>query len=479
MENRWKKCLLSALLVITAIGWTAGSAAGAGSVIAVDRTAPAEVQVGDMFEYQIKVTNVSDVSLEDVAVSESVSGSFKFDSAQPTPASVSGQQMSWQLGNIGPGANKTIRVKGSATQEGLLENCGSVRVSYGLDKCNATKVVRPELKLVKTGPAEVLLCDPIPVEMVITNTGSGAAQNVVISDTFPEGMSTQDGNRAITAKVGTLEPGQSRRVSVTLKASGAGKYDNRAVATADRGLTAEATHSVIVREPKLALAKTGPKMRYLSRNATYTITVSNRGDGVARDTKVVDMLPDGMTLLSASEGGRQAGKQVTWNVGALEPGASRNVSVKLQADRIGMMTNRVMAQAYCAEASAEFTTEVAGIPAILLEVIDVDDPIEVGTNETYIITVTNQGSAIGTGIEIVCTLPAELEYVSGRGPTNPTVDGKRVAFAPLAQLAPQDTATYRLIVKGTGTGDVRFRVELTSDQMTSPAMETESTHLYE
>ena len=39
-------------------------------------------------------------------------------------------------------------------------------------------------------------------------------------------------------------------------------------------------------------------------------------------------------------------------------------------------------------------------------------------------------------------------------------------------------ATYKVVVKGVAVGDVRFKVSLTSDQMTKPAEETESTHIY-
>jgi len=97
---------------------------------------------------------------------------------------------------------------------------------------------------------------------------------------------------------------------------------------------------------------------------------------------------------------------------------------------------------------------------------------------TYVITVTNQGSAVGTNIVIVCTLPDEQTLVSGTGPTKGTVAGKLVTFAPIKALAPKAKTTYRVIVKGAKAGDVRFKVSLTSDQMTSPAGETESTHIY-
>ena len=70
-------------------------------------------------------------------------------------------------------------------------------------------------------------------------------------------------------------------------------------------------------------------------------------------------------------------------------------------------------------------------------------------------------------------------FPAPEGPTRATVAGQNVTFAPLASLAPKAKATYSLTVKGTRPGDVRFRVDLTSDQMTSPAMETEATHIYE
>ena len=76
-------------------------------------------------------------------------------------------------------------------------------------------------------------------------------------------------------------------------------------------------------------------------------------------------------------------------------------------------------------------------------------------------------------------LPAEEEYVSSAGPTDGKADGKVVTFAPLPTLAPKATATYKLVVKGTGEGDVRFKVEMKSDQIDSPVMETESTHIYQ
>ncbi len=154
------------------------------------------------------------------------------------------------------------------------------------------------------------------------------------------------------------------------------------------------------------------------------------------------------------------------------------MTVTVQCNESGVFRNDTVARAYCTEAKASATTDVEGIAAVLLEVIDKDDPIEVGQNETYEIVVTNQGSADATNVVINCYLPTQQEFVAAHGPTEATNTGPQVSFAPAASLPPGGKLVYRVTVKGKGTGDVRFRTTMTSDQTTSPVEETESTHIY-
>ena len=448
------------------------------SVMLLERVAPAEVSLGQSFEYQIMVTNLTKNGLHDVIVTEPISGSFKLDRTNPpSQTGVGNGTLMWKLGDLAPQEVQTITIKGSATQVGTIRDC--ITLSYTPRSCLAINVVEPKLKLAKTGPAEVLLCEPIPIKFMVTNNGTGVARNVVVKDTLPRGLMTTDGKNKIVQNLGALKPGQSKEFSASLKASQRGTYENKALATGTGGLQAEATHKVVVREPVLKVVKTGPAQRYVGRTVTYNITVTNTGNGDARKTVLVDKLPNGVTFVNASDGGKYSDGKVTWNVGTLSSNASRKVSVKVKATRIGTIRNQATAKAFCAQASAQASTKITGIAAILLEVIDLEDPIEVGSNETYVITVTNQGTAVGTNIMITCTLPAEQTYVSSSGPTTAAVAGKKVSFKPLPRLAAKAKATYRVIVKGTKPGDLRFKVEMKSDQMTSPVMETESTHVYE
>lgn len=336
----------------------------------------------------------------------------------------------------------------------------------------------PELALEMQCPSEVLICDKIQYTVVVRNIGDGPAMSVRVTDQLPDGLVTTEGKTSVPFTAGTLEPGQAKQASFMVEAKQTGTYVNTAAATADGGLTAEASCTTVVRQPVLVVTKTGPDMRYVGRPLIYEITVRNTGDAPARDTMLVNAVPANTAFVEASDGGRFENGKVTWNMGTIATNAGKKVVLTLRAAARGMVKNMATAVAVCAEATGSASTRIEGIPAILLEAIDILDPIEIGTNATYLITVTNQGSADGTNIVVVCILPPEQDYVSAEGPTPATVDGKVVRFAPLRELDPKAKAVYRVVVRGTEAGDVRFKVVLTSDQVVAPVEETESTHIY-
>jgi uncharacterized repeat protein (TIGR01451 family) len=230
--------------------------------------------------------------------------------------------------------------------------------------------------------------------------------------------------------------------------------------------------------PSVKITKSCPNLRYLGREAKFEITVENTGDAAAHDVIVSEIVPEGLDFRAADNNGAREGNRIVWRVGTLEAGQSRVLNTTFLCNRPGRFKN-LATVTYCAEATAECELAVEGVPAILLECVDDPDPIEIDANVNYTITVTNQGTAVGTNISIVCTLPAELEYVDARGPTNSTVDGNKITFAPVASIAPKANVVYKVTAKGVGQGDVRFHVELKSDQIGEPVMETEATRVYE
>lgn len=451
-----------------------------GPKIAIAKDCTPQAMVGETFTYNIMVTNPSQIEAQNVTVTDALPDGVTYVSSTPSAQS-GGQMLTWSLGSLPGGGSSQITVQVQASRTGQFDNCADVTAAHNLNArdCCTTVVVAPELVLEKTCTPEVTVCDTINYTIRVTNRGSGVATNVQINDPLPDGLVSSDGQRTVTSNIGSLGAGETREVSFSVKPERMGTYHNTARAMADGGLSAEASCTTVVTQPVLEVTKTGPNVRYIGRTVEYDLTVSNRGDTPAVNTVLVDVVPDGTEFVSATGNGQLSGGRVTWDLGTLAPGASRNVQMTLRAVRSGVARNTAQATAICAQASAEASTDIQGIPAILLETIDIEDPIEVGTTTTYVITVTNQGSAPGTNIRVEATLPDQMSYVSGSGDTPGTATGQVINFAPVPNLAPGAKATFRVVARGERPGDVRFKVVMNSDQITTSVQETEATNVYE
>ena len=447
-------------------------------ILQVDKAMPQEVRFNQPFAYVIKVTNLTEVMLTDVVITETLSKEFEFQGSEPT-AQHDGDKLIWAIESLGPKASKSIRITGLAT--GSKQLGFWTAVTHTIQDSAVVNVVEPTLELAMVAPSEALLCEPIPVEFVLTNTGTGAAQNVQIVETLPAGMQTMDGKGKIVLDAGTLAAGESRRFSIKLRANKTGAFVNKAVATSAAGLKAESEATLTnVRQPVLSITKSGPKRQYLGRPLTYEITVVNTGDGPARDTMIEDIVPPGVTAIEATAGAQSTGSKLVWELGTLEPNVSKTVRVSYTPAKEGDVMATATATAYCAETVTDSVrTSIRGIAASRLHVIDIEDPVEVGSTTTYVVTVTNEGSAADTNVRIACLLDDKVQYVSSAGATAGSIMGRTVSFAPLRSLEPKSKATWRIVIKGARAGDVRFKVTMHTDQLALPIEHTEATHIYQ
>jgi uncharacterized repeat protein (TIGR01451 family) len=460
---------------VSAMAFPTGDAAS--SALMLHTVMPAQVRRGAEFGYEYHVTNITGGTLQNVAVT--LESQSNLDVLSATPAAMSGAAgNTWAIGDLGPCETQVIRVTAVANDTGSAGNC--VSVSYNNSLCAVTQVVDPDLTIAKTATPRVLRCDPITLTYEVCNPGTGVASGVVVRDTLPSGL-TVNGSRNVEIPVGDLAAGECRELTVTAMASGTGEFCSPASANSSEGLSANSGDPcTVVVAPELEIACNARDRQYINRNAEYEFTVSNTGNGVAANTVVNISLPAGAEYVSGSNGAMPTGNTVAFQVGSLRPGASETVSVTLKARTAGDFRVGATASGACAEpVSTQCETNFRGIPAILLEVVDLVDPVEVGNSTTYRITVTNQGSAADKNIVVACTMADEQEFVSATGATGNRVNGKTVTFNPVASLAPGAQASWDLVIRATGESDVRFAVEMNSDSFSRPIRETESTNQYE
>lgn len=444
------------------------------SAVMLEKEMPTEVILGVPFEYRIMVENLTDSALSTVQVSDEIPGTLTVKSTEPA-AEVAGGVATWDLGVLPARSTKTLVVMAEASTAGSVATCASVE--YASSLCAATSVVAPALQLALSAPEVGIACDTFDLTVSVTNAGTGDARDVLVVDELPEGLTTLTGQSRIEMEFGTLASAQSKEKTIALKAMGPGTYTHAARAEAKGGLEASAAPvQTVLRAPALTLSMQANERVTAGRPIETVLTVANTGNAVSSDTKVMVNLPKGTKVSSSSDGAVENSQDVSWDLGALEPGEKRTLNVGLLSGMSGTIVSEAKASGYCAdEVIATARTEVRGLPALLLEVVDESDLIVVGEPVTYNISITNQGSAPDMNVRITCDVEDGIEIVNAGGDAQATVNGKTVTFAEIATLAPGEEVSMKVTVKSSRELNSQFKVSLTSADMTRAVVENEPT----
>jgi uncharacterized repeat protein (TIGR01451 family) len=444
------------------------------------------VRVGQPYNYTVRVTNLTDTPLHGVQVQDpgaeaahaaagaearATAGRAEARAATTRPAAAAdrnanGERIAWDVGTLAPKQSQTREFTGTADEVGTISTC--LAVSYNPALCIAVQAIQPELEVVKAGPSEALICQEIPYTYTVRNAGSGSAENVVLEDRLPEGLQTAEGRNVVTANIGTLRQGESKNVTARLRAQRTGRFSSRATARMAGDTAQSRAITTIVREPVLAIEVEAPEATYVGQALNYRVTVRNTGDAPAEKT----------VLRLTGVGGTE--RLADRDLGTIAPGAAQTVNVSTRAGRDTRASLTAAAEAVCARpVTDEAAVEIRTIPALQLEVVDGEDPVQIGAETTYTVNVRNEGSGPDTNVQLRGTLPAEMEFVSGKGVTRVTAEGRDVTFGPVAELAPGAAATWTIVVRAMKPADTRFGLELNSAALGRPAVETEPTRIFD
>jgi uncharacterized repeat protein (TIGR01451 family) len=302
----------------------------------------------------------------------------------------------------------------------------------------------------------------------------------MLLETVPAGV-THEAGPALEFEIGNLAAGETRRLELVLTAEQAGRVKNTMTAKADAGLMVEASCEFEIIAPDLQLTVEGPDRRFLERPATYQVSVDNPGTAPAKEVQLVTHLPKGLQFVSANNLGEYdaAAHSVHWSLAELpanERGTVELVALPVEAGQHTLQVTTKARDGLTDQAQKEVTVE--GIAALMFEVVDMDDPIEVGGETSYEIRVVNQGSKAAGNVQVMAIMPAGLRALSGHGDTSHSVQGDRIVFAPVTQLAPKAETTFRIQAQGVRAGDQRIRVQITTDEIREPITKEESTRVY-
>ena len=446
--------------------------------LTLEKFAPAEIQVGKPATFEIRVRNVGQAPAQQVVVTDHVPRGTKLIDAQPQPEQNADGSLAWQLDTMQPGDEVSIQMNLMPQQEGEI---GSVaQVGFAAHATARAICTRPLLKIEHTVPQQVMIGETLTMAITVTNPGSGAASGVVIEEDVPEGLSHVAG-RELEYEVGTLRPGESKRLELTLKAEKAGVITNTIHAHGEAGLVAEHNAQVEVIAPQLQVDVNGPKKRFLERQATHTLSVANPGTAAARDVELVAYLPKGLKFVDTDSQGQYDPQQhaVYWSLEELP--ASKAGAVKLTTLPIEPGEQRLRIEGHAERGLSVANEQIVQVEAaaeLIYTITDLSDPIEVGAETVYQIRVSNVGTKVATNIRINAILPAEMRALGGEGPTKAVSDAQRVNFEPIARLNPQDEAVFQVQAQALRPGDHLLKVQVSSEEWPTPVTREESTRVY-
>ncbi|MBX3412517.1 MAG: DUF11 domain-containing protein [Pirellulales bacterium] len=446
--------------------------------LSIEKIAPAEVQVGRATTFKVVVRNVGDVPVHGVELHDEVPQGAELVSTTPPAQVGAAGELVWGLGAMRPGDETSVEMQIIPRAEGEIGSLATLR--FHADASVRTVATRPELVLeVKSAP-DVLVGEDAVVTIRVANEGTGAATGVVVEQALPQQFAHPSGAQ-IEYEVGDLAPGESREVQLMLTAARPGPTANRMLARADGDLRIEDDWQIEVVAPALQVALDGAKRRFLEREATYSVILSNPGTAPAKNIELMTYLPAGFKFVSADNYGEfdPQSRAVHWSLEELPANESGSVSftaVPIEAGDHKLLIQSRGDRGLAAE--REENIQVEGIPAVLFEVVDVADPIEVGGETTYEIRVVNQGTSKATNVQVRAILPEEMKAVGAEGPTRHLFDGQTVTFDSLSRLAPKADTTYRIRTQSLRPGDLRIKVQLLTDDLQSPVTKEESTRVF-
>jgi len=447
--------------------------------ISMEWVGPPAAKLGQPADYSLVVRNVCNLGVSQVIVRVRLADGVTVVATEPK-AIQEGNVLMWEIGNLLPKQERNLQVKLVCSGKGDI-NC-QAWVTFTGSTAMTIRVREPKLMIKATAPERVLVGDACTFMLTVSNPGDHPADQVKIHASLTDGLEHARGKN-VDYDLGSLAAGETRSVQVICgtKAGAGGEQRCEAFAEAEGGLKATDKASVNIIMPRLDLDVAGPKLRYLDRKAQYTIRVTNPGDAPATNATVSVVVPPGFKFLTADNGGRHdfSTRTIQWFLGEVGPGQSREVKMETLCVNVGEHHFKTTAQASRGlKVDNDFMTKGDGLSAILLEMVDLEDPIEVGAETIYEIRITNTGSKTETDVKLTCIIPDKMQFKGATGPARFQQNGSEIVFESIPKLAPRADAIFRVTCKGITPGVAIFKGRITSTLLVDPVTKEEATRIY-
>ena len=205
----------------------------------------------------------------------------------------------------------------------------------------------PDLRVERRAPDQYAMHEAIEFPIIVTNDGTVELRNVTVRDHLDPGLvylsATKPGHydeatHSVLWSIDRMAPGQSLelRTRARLEGDGATMLLSAEARTQSDVRNADQDHSEVSLPFFVDLSiQEDPDLEIeVGQELTLVLNYSNRGNGDARDVRLVERLPAGVSFVRATRGGQFHADQrdIVWEFPELSPGANGSVSYVARLD---------------------------------------------------------------------------------------------------------------------------------------------------
>ena len=394
------------------------------------------------------------------------------------------------MSTVATAPQQTLQIQATVASPNPLTNTAVITHSDQFDPNTANNAAsatitpppqQADLGLSKTvSNATPNVGDTVTFTVALSNSGPNTATNVTVTDLLPAGLSLV----SATPSQGTYSPGSGLWTVGTVANATSQTLQIQATVVSPSASTNTATisHSdqtdgnpgnnsasatVTPQQADLSLSKTVSNANpTVGTNVTFTVTLRNLGPDPATNVTVNDLLPAGLTFVSAtpSQGSYNSGTGV-WTVGTVTTATQQTLQIQATVVSPSMLTNTATVthsdqfDPNTANNSASVAINAGGNSAPTISKVFGAASIPVGGTTSLTFTLTNpNGATMLTGVSFSDPFPAGLvvatpnALTSNCGGTSTATAGSGNYTLTNGTLSAGGSCTVSLNVTGTTAG---------------------------